>query len=112
MKIFFLILLGLSLPLEAKEEDIPSKGASYFDYLTQKAGIKYDGRPLPQKPHPYKTLIKSLNQYSPYFSAIIPFGRSLQKMAAYPDSLKFPRLLVATEIDKSGLNAPFRGGSS
>ncbi len=104
-----LFIWAVCAPLLAASENIPSKGASYFDYLTEKLGISFNGNPLPATPHPYHTLVKKLNQFSPMFAAVIPFGRSLQKMAAYPNSLQFPRVLVATRSDKLGINNHFRG---
>jgi hypothetical protein len=50
-----------------------------------------------------------LNQHSSLFASVVPFGRSLQKMAAYPEALKYPRVLVATSEVSKGLNTHFRG---
>lgn len=99
--------LGQSSQVHA--QDRPARGASFFDSMQNIIGINYDGKPLPLKPHPFEALLTKLNQHSSFFTAVVPFGRSLQKMAAYPESLKFPRLLVATsEISKS-MNTHFRG---
>lgn len=107
--ILSLYFLLLSFAAQGSNEDIPSKGASYFDYFLDQAGIDYDGSRLPQSPHPFESLLKKLNEYSPFFSAVIPFGRSLQKMAGYPTPLKYPRLLIATRSDKKGLNTHLTG---
>ena len=108
MRLYFLALL-LLLQGTAKGENAPKVGASYFDYLLEELDIKYDGRRLNGKTHPFPSLLKKLNTTSPFFTAIIPFGRSLQKMAAYPQALKFPRVLVATRSDKKGMNRHMDG---
>ncbi|SMF60367.1 hypothetical protein [Pseudobacteriovorax antillogorgiicola] len=91
------------------DDDVPHRGASYFDYLLKEAGITYDGREQPLTPHPYRRMAEAINQFTPFFSAVIPFGRSLQKMASYPQSLKYPRLLLASSADKAGLNTHLEG---
>ncbi|WP_141733161.1 hypothetical protein [Oligoflexus tunisiensis] len=90
-------------------QDIPVEGASFFDHMQNIIGTNYDGKPLPQKPHPFEALLKKLNQHSSFFTSVVPFGRSLQKMAAYPQSLKFPRVLVATSELSKSMNTHFRG---
>src|SRR5689334_15779009 len=80
----------------AYAQDLPEKGASFFDSMQNTVGINYDGKPLPLDTHPLEALLTKLNQHSTFFTAVIPFGRSLQKMAAYPQSLKYPRVVVAT----------------
>lgn len=104
-----LLIGSLSLYLTARAGDIPERGASTFDYLTEKSGLIFDGRPLDKRAHPYPRLLKALNEYAPLFAAVIPFGRSLQKMAAYPESLRFPRLVVATRDARQSINTPLRG---
>ena len=96
-------------PWQAQAQDLPVKGASFFDSMQNKVGIVYDGKPLPLEPHPFETLLTQLNQHSSFFTSVVPFGRSLQKMAAYPQSLKYPRVLVATSELSKGLNTHFRG---
>ncbi|MFW7378551.1 MAG: hypothetical protein ACOH5I_07090 [Oligoflexus sp.] len=105
------ILLILTLFRSSKiyGQDIPEKGASFFDYLQNMIGIQYDGKPLPKEQHPFEVLLHKLNQYSPFFTSVIPFGRSLQKMAAYPQSSKFPRIVVASREDSQNINTHFRG---
>ena len=107
-KLWFLLTLSWSA-LAYSEPDVPVRGASYFDYLTNRAKITYDGRTLAKDIDPFQRLVTKLNQFSPLVSAVIPFGRSLQKMAAYPESLKFPRVLLATAEDKTKLNMPMQG---
>jgi hypothetical protein len=99
--------LFVTCPLQA--EDIPEKGSSFFDSMQDTIGIHYDGRPLPKEPHPFEDLLRKLNQHSTFFASVVPFGRSLQKMAAYPQSSKFPRLMVATSELSKTINTHFRG---
>ncbi len=94
---------------QVKAQDIPVKGASFFDSMQNTIGINYDGKALPQGPHPFELLLKKLNQHSSFFTSVVPFGRSLQKMAAYPNSLKFPRVLVSTSELSKSMNTHFRG---
>lgn len=94
---------------QAKAQDLPPQGASFFDSMQSTVGIVYDGKPLPLEPHPFEALLKKLNQQSTFFTSVIPFGRSLQKMAAYPQSLKYPRVLVATSEQSKSMNTHFRG---
>jgi hypothetical protein len=94
---------------DAGAQDLPTEGASFFDSMQSAAGIVYDGKPLPLEPHPFESLLKKLNQQSSFFTSVVPFGRSLQKMAGYPQSLKYPRVLVATSALSKGLNTHFRG---
>lgn len=93
----------------AGAQDLPPQGASFFDSMQNTVGIVYDGKPLPLEPHPFEALLKKLNQHSSFFTSVVPFGRSLQKMAAYPQSLKYPRVLVATSELSKDLNTHFRG---
>lgn len=94
---------------QAKAQDLPSRGTSFFDSMQDAIGIVYDGKALPQQPHPFEALLKQLNQHSSLFTSVVPFGRSLQKMAAYPQALKFPRALVATSELSKSMNTHFRG---
>jgi hypothetical protein len=94
---------------DAGAQDLPPQGASFFDSMQNTVGIVYDGKPLPLEPHPFEALLKKLNQHSSFFTSVVPFGRSLQKMAAYPQSLKYPRVLVATSELSKDLNTHFRG---
>ncbi len=93
----------------AQGADLPPKGTSFFDSMQESIGIIYDGRPLPVQAYPFEELLKRLNQHSSFFTSVVPFGRSLQKMAAYPQSLKSPRVLVATSELSKGMNTHFRG---
>ncbi|HET9241072.1 MAG TPA: hypothetical protein VFO10_27655 [Oligoflexus sp.] len=94
---------------QAGAQDLPPQGASFFDSMQSTVGIIYDGKPLPLEPHPFEALLKKLNQHSTFFTSVVPFGRSLQKMAAYPQSLKYPRVLVATSEISKDMNTHFRG---
>lgn len=94
---------------QGQAQDLPSRGTSFFDSMQNTIGIVYDGKPLPQDIHPFEALLKKLNQHSSFFTSVVPFGRSLQKMAAYPQALKFPRVLVATSELSKGMNTHFRG---
>lgn len=94
---------------QAETQDLPSQGTSFFDSMQNTVGIVYDGKPLPHDPHPFEALLKKLNQQSSFFTSVVPFGRSLQKMAAYPESLKYPRVLVATSELSKSMNTHFRG---
>jgi len=104
-----LLAANLLKSSQVDAQDIPVKGASFFDSMQNQIGINYDGKPLPQEPHPFEALLKKLNQHSSFFTSVVPFGRSLQKMAAYPQSLKFPRVLVATSELSKSMNTHFRG---
>jgi hypothetical protein len=90
-------------------QDLPTRGASFFDSMQNTIGIVYDGKALPQEPHPFEDLLRKLNRHSTFFASVVPFGRSLQKMAAYPQSLKYPRVLVATSELSKSMNTHFRG---
>jgi hypothetical protein len=95
--------------IQAEVQDLPHQGASFFDSMQNTVGIVYDGKPLPLDTHPFEDLLKKLNQQSSFFTSVVPFGRSLQKMAAYPQALKYPRVLVATSEVSKSLNTHFRG---
>lgn len=90
-------------------QDLPTRGASFFDSMQNTIGMVYDGKALPQEPHPFEDLLKKLNRHSSFFASVVPFGRSLQKMAAYPQSLKYPRVLIATSELSKSMNTHFRG---
>jgi hypothetical protein len=115
MKTVLKVMAGLLLftvfvkKSQAHADDLPAKGTSFFDSMQSTIGIIYDGKPLPQETHPFEDLLKKLNQHSSLFASVVPFGRSLQKMAAYPQSLKFPRVLVATSELSRSMNTHFRG---
>ncbi len=94
---------------QARAQDLPTRGMSFFDSMQQTIGTVYDGQTLPMQPHPFEDLLKKLNRHSTFFTSVVPFGRSLQKMAAYPESLKFPRVLVATSEVSKSMNTHFRG---
>lgn len=104
-----LLLATFAQNSEARAQDLPSQGRSFFDSMQETIGVTYDGSLLPLEPHPFEVLLKRLNQHSSFFTSVVPFGRSLQKMAAYPQSLKFPRVLVATSEESKSLNTHFRG---
>lgn len=84
-------------------------GASFFQYLTNQSGLSYDGSPLPEDQDPFINLVQRLNQYTNFFAAVIPYGRSLQKMTSYPHALKHPRIVLASDTDKSNLNEHLHG---
>gem|GEM_PF-4922257 len=107
---FFILFFSFCIqPSLLRAQDLPPQGGSFFDAMQEKMGLVYEGRPLPQEPHPFEVLLTRLSQHATLFASVIPFGRSLQKMAAYPDSLKFPRVVVATGETNKGLNTHVRG---
>ncbi len=105
-----LLLLPILIKIpQVQAQDLPPRGTSFFDSMQSTIGITYDGKPLPEEVHPFESLLKKLNQHSTFYTSVVPFGRSLQKMAAYPQSLKFPRVLVATSEHSKSMNTHFRG---
>lgn len=106
--VLLLLLFFVHSP-QAAGQDVPARGASFFDSMQDQIGLSYDGRALPLEPHPFAELLRKLNRHAPFFTSVVPFGRSLQKMAAYPEALRFPRVLVTTGEQSKSLNTHFRG---
>ena len=100
---------GNGVSVVANAQDLPPRGRSYFDYMLASAGIAYDGKPLPAKGNPFVQLVHDMNKQTFFFAGLFPYGRSLQKMAAYPDSLRYPRVILASTADKQNTNMPFTG---
>ena len=85
--------------------DLPATGYSLFDRLFSKPtadGYVYD------IPYPFENLLALLEQNtaaydatveSPFVTALIPRGRSLQREAAAPEHFRFPRVVVALDQD-------------
>ncbi len=85
--------------------DLPQTGYSLFDRLFSKPaadGYVYD------IPYPFEDLLTRLGQNaaayddsieSPFVTALIPRGRSLQREAASPEHFRFPRVVVALDQD-------------
>ena len=82
---------------------------SFFDYLTQKAGMPFDGSKLDVNRDPFESLLSKLKQHASFFTAVIPYGRSLQKMAGFPEPLKYPRVVLGSWQNKTELNHLLRG---
>ena len=93
-------------------ESLPPAGRSQFDRLfasVRRGKVDYD------LPFPFAALLARLDaqlsrdrasQLPPAKRVLIPFGRSLQRIAAAPDYFAFPRVVVAADSPPASPAAP------
>jgi hypothetical protein len=91
-------------------DDLPPRGRSLFDFLTTE---ERGDRNLQSVPFPFASLLRRVEaKMRPQSSAntsatvLIPLGRSLQRMAAAPEFMTFPRVVTAAIGETADNGAP------
>jgi hypothetical protein len=84
--------------------NLPPAGRSLFDHLVT---VREDGEQHLRVPYPLPKLIDLINSKTtkPVVPALLPKGRSLQRLAANPDFFKHPRVVVGVVGDPKQTDA-------